>query len=499
MKKKYVQVGVGGRSEMFWHSTAVRFKEDCELLGICDNNAGRLVRCAGKLKELGVEVKTYAAESFDRMIAECTPDTVIVTTRDCHHHEYICRAMELGCDVITEKPMTTDADKCQQILATEKQTGRKCTVSFNYRYAPPHTQLKDMLMSGIIGNVISVDFHWMLNTRHGADYFRRWHRNKENSGGLMVHKATHHFDLVNWWLSTVPERVFAMGNRNYYVPETAERYGLKNRGERCHGCPESANCPFFMDMAGNEGLTDLYLDQEEYDGYLRDRCVFSPDIDIEDTMNVMVDYRSGATLSYSLNAFAPWEGFTVTFNGSRGRIEHVHEETVYVNGDGKVPGELVKEGTRTKVFPHFEHVHEETVYVNGDGKVPGELVKEGTRTKVFPHFLPAYEVDVWTGEGGHGGGDKVLLEDLFLPNRTADKYMRAADHRAGAWSIVTGIAANRSFESKQPVEIKDLLPELAEPDYPDMPQPFEPIPSADLAAIKTERENRAARDAEKND
>jgi predicted dehydrogenase len=466
MKKKYAQVGVGGRSQMFWNSIVDRFKEDCELLGICDNNAGRLARCAEKLRELGVEVKTYDAESFDRMIAECNPDTVIVTTRDCHHHEYICRAMELGCDALTEKPMTTDADKCQQILDTEKRTGRKCTVSFNYRYAPPHTQLKELLMSGLIGNVISVDFHWMLNTSHGADYFRRWHRNKENSGGLMVHKATHHFDLVNWWLSTVPERVFATGNRNYYVPETADRYGLKNRGERCHGCPESANCPFFLDMAGNKGLTELYLDHEKHDGYLRDRCVFSPEIDIEDTMNVVVDYRSGATMSYSLNAFSPWEGFTVTFNGSRGRIEHVHEETVYINGDGKVPG---------------------------------ELIETGTHTKVFPHFLPAYEVDLWTGTGGHGGGDTALLDDLFLPNPPADKYKRAADHRAGAWSIITGIAANRSFDSKQPVEIKDYLPELAEPDYPTMPKPFEPIPAADLDAIKTERENRAAREAEKKE
>ena len=66
-------------------------------------------------------------------------------------------------------------------------------------------------MSGVIGDVLSVDFHWMLDTHHGADYFRRWHRNKQNSGGLMVHKATHHFDLVNWWLSSVPERGLCHG------------------------------------------------------------------------------------------------------------------------------------------------------------------------------------------------------------------------------------------------------------------------------------------------
>jgi predicted dehydrogenase len=77
-------------------------------------------------------------------------------------------------------------------------------VTFNYRYSPFRSQVKELLMSGEIGDVLSVDFHWLLNTVHGADYFRRWHSNKAISGGLMVHKATHHFDLVNWWLSDMP-------------------------------------------------------------------------------------------------------------------------------------------------------------------------------------------------------------------------------------------------------------------------------------------------------
>ena len=88
-------------------------------------------------------------------------------------------------------------------------------------------------MSGAIGDVLSVDFHWMLDTSHGADYFRRWHGEKENSGGLMVHKSTHHFDLVNWWLSSIPEAVYASGHRKFYTPHQADRYGLTNRADRC--------------------------------------------------------------------------------------------------------------------------------------------------------------------------------------------------------------------------------------------------------------------------
>jgi len=368
------------------------------------------------------------------MIAETKPDTVIVTCQDSFHDTYICRAMELGCDVITEKPMTIDAERAQRILDTQKRTGRKVRVTFNYRYSPPRTQVKDLLMSGVIGDILSVDFQWMLDTYHGADYFRRWHRNKQNSGGLLVHKSTHHFDLVNWWLSAMPKEVVATGHRRFATPETAKRLGLSQAGPRCTGCADRQACPFYLDLAANEELNALYLLQESHDGYHRDQCIFSPDIDIEDSMQALVNYDNGVTLKYSLNTFCSWEGYTIQFNGTRGRLEHKCEETVYINGDGTVPGALKKEGTSIRIYP--------------------------TRQ-------PAYEVPIWTGEGGHGGGDDLMLRDLFLPE--GDKYLRAADHRSGAASILCGIAANRSIAGGGWVKIDDLIHDLDRPDYPAMP------------------------------
>ena len=92
-----------------------------------------------------LDVPLYAHTDFDRMVKETRPDAVIVTCKDAFHDEYICRAMELGCDVITEKPMTTDAQKCQRILDTQKKTGRKVRVTFNYRYSPPAPKSKTCL------------------------------------------------------------------------------------------------------------------------------------------------------------------------------------------------------------------------------------------------------------------------------------------------------------------------------------------------------------------
>jgi predicted dehydrogenase len=427
-------VGLGIRSEMYSEAIVEKYPESCQLVGLCDTNAGRLQDRVEWAEAHQVKVTGYNSKRFEQMIEETKPDCVIVTTIDCFHDEYICRSMELGCDVITEKPMTIDEIKCQRIIDTQKKTGKKCRVTFNYRYAPPRTQVKEILMAGVIGNILSVDFHWVLDREHGADYFRRWHRNKTNSGGLMVHKATHHFDLVNWWLSTTPKSVFAMGHRKFYTPKMADRFGLKNRANRCLNCPEAAQCAFFLDLKSFKELKRLYLENEHHDGYFRDQCVFSNKIDIEDTVVATVDYHCGAKLSYSLNSFMPWEGYMVVLNGTKGRLEHKCEEQVYISGDGSLPG---------------------------------SLKQEGTWIRIYPIVSPAYEIEVWGGAGGHGGADPIMLEDIFQPKDHQDKYMRMADHRAGAYSIVCGIAANHSLHTGKLFYIDDLIKNINKPDYPE--------------------------------
>ncbi|MEI7908494.1 MAG: Gfo/Idh/MocA family oxidoreductase [Verrucomicrobiota bacterium] len=443
-KKRYALVGVGGRSGMYRQAILKDYAAHHEMVGFCDLNLGRLKLAQSKAQKMaGVTVPIYEAKDFDRMIGEQKPDIVIVTTKDATHNQYIIRAMELGCDVITEKPMTTDEVKCRAILETQRTTGRRCRVTFNYRYSPHRTQVKELLMSGVIGDVLSVDFHWLLDTHHGTDYFRRWHSNKANSGGLMVHKATHHFDLVNWWLSAVPVSVMATGKREFYTPKMAQRLGLESHHERCHTCPEKAKCTFRLDLAADPGLKELYLDQESYDGYFRDRCVFRPDIDIEDTMNVQVRYNTGVTMAYSLNAFNAWEGYHISFNGTKGRLEHKEEEKAYLSKDGSLPHAVKADGT----------------YI-----------------RIYPMRAPAYEPEIWKGQGSHGGGDNVMLDDLFLPEKPLDKYLRASDQRGGAYSILTGIAANYSFISGKAVEIADLVPAIPLPDYPLMPPHDVPVP-----------------------
>ena len=443
-RRRYAIVGLGSRHELYQDGIEKTHRSVAQLVGLCDSNPGRVELARRRSTQNGATVPPgYRAADFDRMLAETKPDTVIVVTVDATHHEYIVRAMEAGCDVITEKPMTTDAEKCGRILETCRRTGRSCRVGFNYRYSPPRAQVKDVLMSGEIGEVLSVDFHWLLNTHHGADYFRRWHSHKKNSGGLLVHKSTHHFDLLNWWLGAVPVTVQASGRRQFYTPAMARRLGLSGAHERCLTCPEKTKCGFYLDLAASPSHRALYLDCESHDGYFRDRCVFRSDIDIEDTMNVLVGYDNGVTLSYSLNAFNAWEGYTVSFNGTKGRLEHTTVESIYINGTETAQGAIADGGVTTRVIP-----------------LRGE-----------PRTLTP-----WTAEGDHGGGDRLMLEDIFLPSPASDKYLRAADHRAGACSILVGIAANRSLETGAAVRVTDLVSSVPRPDYAPMPPRDGPLP-----------------------
>ena len=356
------------------------------------------------------------------MVRQTRPDTVIVTTVDVYHHRYIVRALELGCDVITEKPMTTDAVKCRAIMDAVRRTGRTLTVAFNYRWRPGCTLVRRLLQEGVIGEVVQVDMDYLLDTSHGADYFRRWHREKDKSGGLLVHKATHHFDLVNWWLDAVPETVFGMGRLAFYGRENAAGRGVSIPYDRYTGHDTSAD-PFALDLSADERTRALYLEAERYDGYRRDQNVFGEGVSIEDTMSLLVKYRTGVVLNYSLNAYLPREGFSVAFNGTRGRLE-------------------------------YQEAH------GPDGGVLGGLWAD--RLVVLPQFGQPYEVPIPGAEGGHGGADPLIQEQIFSANPPPDPWMRSAGHGQGAASIMVGIAGNRSFETGQPESISELCPELGD-------------------------------------
>jgi len=404
-KRRYAIVGTGHRATGMWgKDLAQKYSENVEFVGLCDKNGKRVE--AGK-QLIGADCPTFT--NFDEMCAQVKPDLLMVTTVDSTHVEFITKALARGIDVITEKPMVTDEKQVQAVLDAEKKHKRKITVAFNYRYAPKHQKIKEIIQSGEIGEITSVDFAWHLDTQHGADYFRRWHGFKSKGGSLWVHKATHHFDLINWWLGADPVEVSAYGDLNVYGKNSPFRY------TNCRPCPHKAKCPFYWDMTKNERLMKLYAQCEDVDGYLRDACVFRENIDIYDTMSAIVKYSNGVNMNYSLNAHEPIEGYRLAFNGTHGRLE--------VRDYERQPWK-VEEKSEAFLMKNFT----------------------GKREKV----------DMPQIEGGHAGGDDRLRDVIFKGAKVPD-YLRLPDSRAGAMSVLTGVAARMSVEQKRPVKIKELV------------------------------------------
>ena len=403
-KQRVALVGTGGRGSSLWGKDLIKnYGDVLEMVGLCDINPIRLEYAK---KYMGATCPTFT--DFEPMIKETQPDAVIVTTMDCFHAKYICLAMQAGCRPITEKPMCTDEKMVQEIIDTERRTGKKLLVTFNYRYGPDATRIKEILMSREIGDVTSVDFHWYLDIYHGASYFRRWHAFKQNSGSLLVHKATHHFDLMNWWLAAEPVEVNAYGELRKYG------YNGSIRGERCMTCPHKAACEFYWDITKDEQSMNLYVKAESADGYIRDSCVFREKINIWDAMNVQVQYHNRITMSYSLNAFMPYEGFTVGFNGTNGRLD----VRVYHNQPWKVEN-----------FAEFR------------------ITQNFKSTKTFA--LPS-------GGEGHWGADQVMQDQIFRKPEP-DPLGRPSGSREGALSALIGIAARHSIEQRRPIKIDELV------------------------------------------
>lgn len=403
LRSRTAIVGTGHRASNMWGKELLEgWRNEVDFVAMMDINEKR---AEASRHFIGTNAPVYT--DLQKMLAETKPDTVIVTSRDDTHDAIIIAALEAGCRVITEKPMTTTPEKAKAILEAEKRTGGHIDVTFNYRFAPTARKTKELIEAGEIGDIVSVDFHWYLDTSHGADYFRRWHAYEANSSSLFVHKATHHFDLLNWYLNSVPEQVFATGQLRHYG---------KNgpfRGERCGTCPHASECSFFFDVAKDQLLNSLYEEASDIDGYHRDACVFREDIDIYDTMAVSLVFRNKVQVSYSLNACMPIEGHHIAFNGTKGRIEvRQYEKQPFA-------------------------------------------VEAGDTIMVARNFQPTEFIKMPPTSGGHFGGDN-LLRDLLFKQDVPDPHGQRAGALAGARSMLVGYAALKSTKENRPVRLEEF-------------------------------------------
>lgn len=423
-KKRYAICGVSNRGlNMFIGPLFQTFSDFGEIVAFLDIDPRRFEVCR-EIYPQAKAIPTYLGEgAFDQMVAETRPDTVIVSSMDSTHATYILKALTKNLDVISEKPMTSTAADAKRVLDAEMKSKGKVTVTFNLRYTPEARRIKELILEGKIGRVTSVDLNWMVDTHHGSSYFMRWNRHRENSGGLSVHKSTHHLDLVSWMVGQGPVEVFAHGALNYYGA-LAPQNPQKGDGRRCGTCEVREDCAYFRRWnarVAGAAVPDDHLGTVKggYTGYHTDQCIFDSRIDIEDTYTATIRMDGGTLFAYSVNFSSPYEGLRLALNGTKGRIEWTH-----YHGLSRIP------------FP----IEEESV------------------VDYFPLFGSGRErINVVQSQGSHGGADPLLQEDLFIGMDTRRGYAIQSNAMAGAQAVALGEGIWRSVKEHRLVTMKELL------------------------------------------
>ena len=415
MKKRVVFVGAGMRA---LYAFMFHIREHCsdtvEVVGLLDVNEAVM---KGFNDCIGAEYPMFT--DFDTMCDTVKPDLAIVTTVDQFHGPYIVRLLDRKIGVICEKPVCTTAEQCKEILEARKRNPEVfARVSHNARYSNDALKLYELVQGGTIGKVISVRYTEMLDRDHGTSYFRRWNSCRKNSGGLQIHKSSHHFDKINWILSSRAVSLQATG--------ALLSYGSKNssfHGENCHTC--TLDCPYRVhyEKDKNSYVYQTFFKFREGKSYTPDLCIFREEINIEDFLSVGIRYDNNAYCSYMLTAQANCEGEEIVFDGEKGRLEY---RNIRYTAHGQIDSDIHK--TRTA-----SAVNTLTLCRFGYGS---------------PEVIPVAE-----GVGAHGGGDKKIFDDLL----SDDPPENLPDLEDGIQAVLVGCAVNQSLKTHAEVDVQSLL------------------------------------------
>ena len=399
MSEKYEKirvgiVGMGGRGVMsFGHRFITDYKEEIELVSICDTDEKKL-KIAKDLLGEKITVHTDYAE----FLKNDDMDAVIVTTPDCAHGELTFKALNAGKHVLCEKPLAISVEDCKKILAAEKESGKILQVGLCLRYTVIMGELIKILRRGDIGEVIMAS---ATETLPGASHFARWHRKKEYSGGILLQKGTHSLDLLNWIINEKPVAVAGFGGRDVYKAD--EKY----RGKRCSTCSDRKTCSEATkkQVKCNNCFVDTFVEEtQKATHYVTDSCIFDPEADILDNAVVIVNYENNKKASFNLSLFGAGSDRKFTIIGSKGKIE-------------------ASMGKREILIYKLKS---------------GDIIK----------------YNIAETAGGHGGGDDRELNSLISAVKENKKPL--ADAKAGVESVLVGLAAEESIEKGKIVVLEDL-------------------------------------------
>lgn len=305
---KYVFIiGAGNRAyELLIKPLETEKYSGMKIIGIYDKNIHR-----AKLLASYAPYKIPVYKNLEEAVHNESISMFLIMTPDYTHVPIIKEILKnSNAKVICEKPICISEDQVIDLLSLPQMQQKRINVLLNSRFMPINYTIKKLLDEKIIGTPLSVSYNWNIDLSHGVEYLRRWHSDITKSGGMLVHKSCHHFDLLNWWLSDVPEKVFAYGNQLFYYSKT-------ECADYCRKCSEK--CKFRMNSINKDLINNMYFQAEKYDGYIRDKCIFKNNT-IYDTICLQIKYKKQELVSYTFNMYASETVWSLNIVGTKGKI-----------------------------------------------------------------------------------------------------------------------------------------------------------------------------------
>ncbi|MBQ5690201.1 MAG: Gfo/Idh/MocA family oxidoreductase [Alistipes sp.] len=404
-------IGAGSRGRTYARY-AEKFPGSMKVVGVADLNPNRRSAMA---KKHGIPKENQFAHFNDALSGKKIADAVVISTPDNLHYEPCMKALALGYHVLLEKPVAPTEKECRDILKQARKYDRIVAVCHVLRYAPYFVALKQVLDSGAIGDIVSIQHMEPIQYAHMAhSYVRGNWPLADKTTPIILAKSCHDLDILRWLIGKPCQTIAAEGSLHLFRPENAP----KGAPERCtDGCPHESECPYsaidiYERRKRHLGVFDLprkdpALIREKLKTTNYGRCVFRCNNDQCDHYVAIMKFEGDITASFTMDAFTPWGGRRTRIMGTKGFIE----------GDMK-----------TFTFYDFRSGHKSV----WDQKVS--------------------EVAEYKGSG-HGGGDHLLARDFVRAVSAGNEKLLSSTIDVSIESHVMGFMAEKSRKSMKKVKI----------------------------------------------
>ena len=326
-------IGCGSRGQNVYGKYMHESKEQFKIISLCDISEVML----GLAKDKFGVASENCFTDVEAFFAEKRADVLVIATQDRDHVAMCVKALELGYDVLLEKPISPIESELYQLLDAQKKYGGKVVVCHVLRYAPAFIKVKKIIESGDIGKIISIDWTEQVAYWHQAHSFVRgnW-RNDQETSPMIMQKCCHDLDLLQYYADSKCDFVYSVGSTSFFNRENQP----KDAADRCQDCKYINTCPYsaervyvqqFVNIGSVTGWPFDVVDvtrpitveslRKAYQSNQYGRCVFACDNNVVDNQNVIIQFENNVKATLTMTGFTGYAGRKVTIHGTLGEIE----------------------------------------------------------------------------------------------------------------------------------------------------------------------------------